>query len=132
MGRYDDIIALPHHVSARHPQMPRGDRAAQFSPFAALTGLEATLQETARLTDRRITLDEYEQAALNARLQTLRDTIKTQPQVTVTYFVADAFKEGGTYCTAVGKAKKLTDENKLVFTDGTTIPVPDILALELV
>ena len=52
MGRYDDIIGLPHHVSARHPQMPRGDRAAQFSPFAALTGLEATLQETARLTDR--------------------------------------------------------------------------------
>ena len=112
--------------------MPRGDRAAQFSPFAALTGLEATLQETARLTDRRITLDEYEQAALDARLQTLRDTIKTQPQVTVTYFVADAFKEGGTYCTAVGKAKKLTDENSLVFTDGTTILVPDILALELV
>lgn len=132
MGRYDDIIALPHHVSARHPQMLRGDRAAQFSPFAALTGLEATLQETARLTDRRITLDEYEQAALDARLQTLRDTIKTQPQVTVTYFVADAFKEGGTYCTAVGKAKKLTDENNLVFTDGTTIPVSDILALELV
>ena len=132
MGRYDDMLTLPHPVSARHPQMPRQDRAAQFSPFAALTGLEAALQETARLTDRRITLDEYEQAALDAKLQKLRDTIKTQPQVTVTYFVEDAVKEGGTYCTAAGRAKKLTDEGFLVFTDGTALPVADILALELV
>ena len=68
--RYDDIINLPHHVSQKHAPMARADRAAQFSPFAALTGLDAALRETARLTDQRITLDEYEQAALDETLQT--------------------------------------------------------------
>lgn len=130
MGKYDDMLHLPHHVSARHPQMSRQDRAAQFSPFAALTGLDAALQETARVTDRRITLDEYEQAALDAKLQRLRDTIKAQPRVTVTYFVADAFKEGGAYRTAAGRAKKLTEENpRLILTDGEEIPLADLAAL---
>ena len=73
--RYDDIINLPHHVSQKHAPMARADRAAQFSPFAALTGLDAALRETARLTDQRITLDEYEQAALDETLQTVRDAL---------------------------------------------------------
>ncbi len=132
MGKYDDMLQLPHHVSERHPQMSRQDRAAQFSPFAALVGLDAALQETARVTDRRITLDEYEQAALDAKLQQLRDTLRTQPRVTATYFVPDAFKEGGTYRTTAGRVKKLTEENpRLVLTDGEEIPLGDLVALIL-
>ena len=80
-GRYADIIDLPHPVSQRHPQMPLADRAAQFSPFAALTGLDAALQETARLTDQRITLDEYEQAELDKALQALREAAPLHPAV---------------------------------------------------
>lgn len=131
-GKYEDIIHLPHHVSERHPQMSRQDRAAQFSPFAALTGLDAALQETARLTDQRVTLDEYEQAALDAKLQRLRDAIHERPRVTVTYFVEDALKEGGAYRTTAGQARKLTeDDPRLVLCSGEEIPVCDILALEL-
>lgn len=131
-GKYDDIIDLPHHVSTRHPQMSLQDRAAQFSPFAALTGLDAALQETARLTDRRVTLDEYEQAALDAKLQNLRNRIAEHPRVTVTYFVEDVLKEGGAYRTAAGAAKKFVEnETRLVLSDGEEIPVADILSLEI-
>lgn len=131
-GKYDDMIHLPHHVSQRHPPMSRQDRAAQFSPFAALTGLDTALQETARLTDRRVTLDEYEQAALDAKLQKLRDSIADHPRVTVTYFVEDAFKEGGAYRTAAGTARKFAEnETVLMLTDGEVIPVADILSLEM-
>lgn len=130
--KYADILNLPHHVSARHPQMSLQDRAAQFSPFAALTGLDAAYQETARLTDQRITLDEYEQAALDAKLQRLRDMLPSRPRVAVTYFVEDALKEGGAYRTAAGQAKKLTDnDTMLVLADGERIPVADVLALEI-
>ena len=103
--RYDDIINLPHHVSQKHAPMARADRAAQFSPFAALTGLDAALRETARLTDQRITLDEYEQAALDETLQTVRDTLtkKEHPTVEVCYFVPDTRKAGGAYCTVTGR-----------------------------
>lgn len=136
MTGYEDIMNLPHHVSQRHPQMSRQDRAAQFSPFAALTGLDAALQETARLTDQRITLDEYEQAALDEKLQTLREHIAAHPNVTVTYFVEDALKEGGAYRTAAGPAQKLADRmdsqgTLLVLTDGEEIPLADILHMEL-
>ena len=79
--RYDDIINLPHHVSQKHAPMARADRAAQFSPFAALTGLDAALRETARLTDQRITLDEYEQAELDKTLQALREAAPQHPAV---------------------------------------------------
>ena len=109
--RYDDIINLPHHVSQKHAPMARADRAAQFSPFAALTGLDAALRETARLTDQRITLDEYEQAALDETLQTVRDTLtkKEHPTVEVCYFVPDTRKAGGAYCTVTGVVKKMAE-----------------------
>ena len=130
MGKYDDMLQLPHHVSAKHPQMNRQDRAAQFSPFAALVGLDVALQETARVTEQRITLDEYEQAALDAKLQQLRDALPTRPRVTATYFVPDALKEGGAYHTTAGRAKKLTEENpRLVLEDGEEIPLGDLVAL---
>ena len=128
-GRYDDIINLPHPVSQRHPQMPLADRAAQFSPFAALTGLDAALQETARLTDQRITLDEYEQAELDKTLQALREAASQHPAVEITYFQPDARKAGGQYVTSVGHVKRIAEyEQQLILTEGTSIPLAEIIA----
>ena len=128
-GRYDDIINLPHPVSQRHPQMPLADRAAQFSPFAALTGLDAALQETARLTDQRITLDEYEQAELDKTLQALREAAPQHPAVEITYFQPDARKAGGQYVTSVGHVKRIAEyEQQLILTEGTSIPLAGIIA----
>ena len=128
-GRYDDIIDLPHPVSQRHPQMPLADRAAQFSPFAALTGLDAALQETARLTDQRITLDEYEQAELDKMLQALREAAPQHPAVEITYFQPDARKAGGQYVTSVGHVKRIAEyEQQLILTEGTSIPLAEIIA----
>lgn len=128
-GRYDDIIDLPHPVSQRHPQMPLADRAAQFSPFAALTGLDAALQETARLTDQRITLDEYEQAELDKTLQALREAAPQHPAVEITYFQPDARKAGGQYATSVGHVKRIAEyEQQLILTEGTIIPLAEIIA----
>lgn len=128
-GRYDDIINLPHPVSQRHPQMPLADRAAQFSPFAALTGLDAALQETARLTDQRITLDEYERAELDKTLQALREAAPQHPAVEITYFQPDARKAGGQYVTSVGHVKRIAEyEQQLILTEGTSIPLAEIIA----
>lgn len=128
-GRYDDIIDLPHPVSQRHPQMPLTDRAAQFSPFAALTGLDAALQETARLTDQRITLDEYEQAELDKTLQALREAAPQHPAVEITYFQPDARKAGGQYVTSIGHVKRIAEyEQQLILTEGTSIPLAEIIA----
>ena len=128
-GRYDDIIDLPHPVSQRHPQMPLADRAAQFSPFAALTGLDAALQETTRLTDQRITLDEYEQAELDKTLQALREAAPQHPAVEITYFQPDARKAGGQYVTSVGHVKRIAEyEQQLILTEGTSIPLAEIIA----
>lgn len=132
--RYDDIINLPHHVSQKHVPMARADRAAQFSPFAALTGLDAALQETARLTDQRITLDEYEQAALDGTLQTVRDALakREHPTVEVCYFVPDDRKAGGAYRTVTGVVKKMAEfEGLLIFQDGTEVPMGEIVLAEI-
>ena len=133
-GKYDDIIDLPHPTSQNHPRMSLHDRAAQFSPFAALTGLDAALRETARLTDQRITLDEYEQAALDETLQTVRDALakKEHPTVEVCYFVPDTRKAGGAYCTVTGVVKKMAEfEGLLIMADGTEVPMGEISVLEL-
>lgn len=132
MGKYDDIIHLPHPTSERHPRMSRQDRAAQFSPFEALTGLGAALQESARLTERRMIPDEYEQAELDKKLQYLRENLSQQPAAAITHFVPDARKEGGSYHRTEGRVKKLLEfEKQLVLTDGTTLAIEDILELEL-
>ena len=129
--KYDDIINLPHPTSTRHPRMSRADRAAQFSPFAALTGLGAALQESARLTDNRIVLDEYEQAELDKKLRYLRENLPRQPYAAITYFVPDERKEGGHYTRIEGRVKKLLEyEKMLVLMDGTSIALADILAVE--
>ena len=132
MGKYDDIIHLPHPTSERHPRMSRQDRAAQFSPFAALTGLGAALQESARLTERRLIPDEYEQAEMDKKLQNLRENLSRQPAVVITHFVPDDRKEGGSYRRTEGRVRKLLEfERQLVLTDGTTLAIEDILELEL-
>lgn len=131
MGKYDDIIHLPHHVSATRPRMSSQDRAAQFSPFAALTGYEAVISETGRLTDCRVELSEDRMAELDRVQRRIAERIGEQPAVTVTWFVEDARKTGGEYVTARGNACRLdTYHRLLLLTDGTKIPLDDILRLD--
>ena len=128
---YDDIIDLPHHVSATRPRMSMIDRAAQFSPFAALTGYYAAIKETERLTDRRIELTEDSRTALDRKQQLLLDNMADRPEVSVTYFVPDERKAGGAYVTVTGRVKKVDDYQRLLLlTDGTKIPLDEILDME--
>lgn len=132
MHRYDDIIMLPRHVSKTHPPMPAADRAAQFAPFAALTGHYDAVKETARLTEERVELDESCKAVLDGKLQDIRRRLGEEPAVTVTYFVPDERKSGGSYETAAGCVRKIDEyERVLVLTDGTRIPVSELLEIEL-
>ena len=131
MGKYDDIIDLPHHVSETHPPMSRADRAAQFSPFAALTGYDAAVRETARVTERRIELDEGVKAELNARLNCILEHLSEHPQVSLTYFVPDEKKSGGAYRTVTGTVRKLDSFAKtLTLTDGTVVPMEEMVYVE--
>ena len=124
---FDDIINLPHHQSTTHPHMSSHDRAAQFSPFAALTGYEDAVAETARLTDKKVELDEYYKAALNERLTMIQDTLNEQPEVSITYFLPDKKKSGGAYVTVTGTVKKIDEhEHIVVMFDATKIPIDDI------
>ena len=129
--QYNDIIDLPHHVSATRPRMSMIDRAAQFSPFAALTGYDAAIKETGRLTDARIELSEESCAALDRKQQLLLDNLADQPEVSVTNFVPDVRKSGGAYVTVTGIVKKVDDYQRLLLlTDGTKIPLDEILDME--
>lgn len=129
-GPYDDIINLPHHVSATHPPMTAGDRAAQFSPFAALTGYDAAIKETARLTDEKLELDESMKEALSGRLQIIADRMKECPGISITYFQPDTKKSGGAYVTVIGTVKKIDEyERIVVMTDGTAIPIDEIISI---
>lgn len=131
MGPYDDIINLPHHVSARHPQMPLKDRAAQFSPFAALTGYAGEVAEAARMTETKIELTEDQRAMLDERLCMLEDILPERPNVAFTYFVPDQRKQGGAYTTVTGKLKRLDRiEQNILLTNGIAIPVNDLLEVE--
>jgi len=124
---YDDIIHLPHHVSQNHPQMPLRDRAAQFAPFAALTGYEAAVGETARQTVERRELDAQEAEELNRRLTDLAARLKDRPEVTIEYFVPDERKAGGAYVTVTGVVQNISvPEKTLVMEDGTAISLDDI------
>lgn len=128
---YADIIDLPHHVSPRHPQMSMEKRAAQFSPFAAMVGHDAAIRETARLTEKQLDLTEDEKALLDGKLQLLREHIKEQPAVTITYFQPDKKKSGGAYVTVTGFATKIDEvTNVLIMRDGQKIPINNILSME--
>ena len=128
MGAYDDIINLPHPTSARHPRMPLADRAAIFSPFQALVGHGAAIEETARLTDHKIELTEDEKAVLDEKLRLL---LETGAPGTFTWFQPDEKKDGGAYVTNLGTIKKIDPlQGIVVLMDGTVIPIEDILEIE--
>mgnify|MGYP003305198052 CR=1 FL=1 len=125
---YEDIINLPHHVSTKHPQMTRTARAAQFAPFAALTGYSDAIKETSRLTSKRIELDEELKIILNNKLQLILDNINETPEVSFTYFIYDNIKSGGEYITITGIVKKIDIVNGYIFlTDKTKIPINEII-----
>ena len=129
--RYDDIIHLPHHVSKTRPQMSMMDRAAQFSPFAALTGYDAAIKETGRLTDEKIERGEETKAVLDRKQCYLSNMISVQPEITVTYFLPDERKSGGTYLSVTGKLKRIDEyERMMILTDGKKIPLDDIMDIE--
>ncbi len=128
---YDDIINLPHHTSTSRPHMSAHDRAAQFSPFAALTGYDAAITETGRLTDKRVELDEYRKADLNERLCKIQDQMDEQPEVSITYFQPDKKKSGGAYITVNGRVKKIDAyERTVVMQDDTKIPIDGIFEID--
>ena len=131
-GKYEDIINLPHHISKKHPQMTMESRAAQFAPFAALVGYEDAVEETARLTTKRIELNEEEKNILDMKLQMLKEQMHVQiyPEISVMYFVPDLKKEGGKYIKISGTIKKI-DEYKqlLILDDKTQIPISEIISI---
>lgn len=130
-GKYDDILRLPHHVSASRKPMAITARAAQFAPFAALSGYDAEVQEAGRLTDRPIEPDEYEKEAMNARLQLLARHFREEWVVSLVFFQPDERKAGGAYVTRTGTVKKFREaERLLILTDGTVIPLDDLIALD--
>ena len=140
MSRYDDIINLPHHVSPTRQRMSMLDRAAQFAPFAALTGYEAAVGETARLTAERRELDAQEAEELNRRLAALIANLPDRPalianlpdrpEATIEYFVPDDRKSGGAYVTVTGRVRHISvPEKTLVMEDGTVIGFEDIAAI---
>lgn len=131
-GKYDDIIHLPHHTSAKRTRMSMLDRAAQFSPFAALTGYDAVIEETGRLTDAPIELEEGAKAELDQAINKLMETLPSQPYAVITYFQKDARKLGGAYLTVTGRVKKIDPyEMILTMTDGTIIELNQIYCIDL-
>lgn len=131
MDKYKDIINLPHKQSTKRPRMPLLDRAAQFAPFAALTGYDDAINETGRLTDEKIELSEENLNELNMKYQILVDKLDDEKIVSFTYFVPDGTKSGGAYITKQGIVKKVDDYERLItLYDSTKIPMDDILAID--
>ena len=127
-GPYDDIINLPHPTSQRHPRMPIRDRAAIFSPFAALSGHGAAIAETARLTEQRIELDEDTRAELDRRQAVLLEHMDEQPEITITWFQPDERKDGGAYLTTTGRLKRIDKMNRVLYlVDGRGILLDEIV-----
>ncbi len=125
---YDDIIHLPHHVSKTHPHMPIADRAAQFSPFAALTGHHEAIKEAGRMTSQKISLDENAKSILDQKLQIILE--RPSQEITLTYFLPDPQKDGGAYIDYTGVIKKAdTQKRLLIMEDHTAIPIDDIIDL---
>lgn len=127
---YEDIINLPHYEPRNHPRMSSYKRAAQFAPFSALTGYEDQVKETARLTDKKVEIDDGLRNVINNKLQILQMNIKIKPKVTITYFEHDHKKSGGTYISITGNVKKIDSIEKLIImADNKKIPMNDILSI---
>lgn len=128
---YDDIIYLPHHVSKKRPQMTIIQRSAQFAPFAALTGYDDAIKETARLTDRKIELEDGQKEILNNKLLYILENIDLKPEITFTYFVKDTKKSGGNYKEKTGIVRKIDMiEHYIQFIDKSKININDLIIIE--
>lgn len=131
MTRYDGIIRLAHHISDKRPLMSMHDRAAQFSSFAALTGYDDAVRETARLTDSRPELGRDALEILDLRLNMLEQKLPEHPALSVTFFRADGKKQGGMFVTLTGEVKRIDEAaRRLVFINGESIPIADIVELD--
>lgn len=123
-GEYVDIINMPHHISKKHPRMSLENRSAQFAPFAALTGYEDEVEETARLTDKKIEITDEIKTEINIKLKTIQEKIYVKPKVTVKYFIPDTKKEGGSYKTVTSNIIKIDKyKQTIVLKDKIEIPI---------
>lgn len=130
MNKYDDIIDLPHHVSKTRKPMSLYNRAAQFAPFAALTGYDDAIAETARLTETKVELSDELKNDLNQKINFIKNNIKVHPEITIKYFVRDNKKSGGIYKSLTSIIKKVDDFNKcLIFADNTNVYFDDIISI---
>lgn len=130
MNKYDDIIDLPHHVSKTRKPMSLYNRAAQFAPFAALTGYDDAIEETARLTETKVELSDELKNDLNQKINFIKNNIKVHPEITIKYFVRDNKKSGGIYKLLTSIIKKVDDFNKcLIFADNTNVYFDDIISI---
>ena len=133
MSEYDDIIDLEHSISDKRPRISRADRAAQFAPFAALTGFEAAIKETARQTKKKIDLSDDQRAELDRIMNEIRERLSENPEICVIYFKADEKKAGGEYIHYIGRLKKIDDiYGRLEFCGGNTIAAADIVNISAV
>ena len=131
MNKYQDIINKQRYISYKQGSMSNAERAAQFAPFAALTGFEGVILESGRLTQGEICMDDGELLAMNQTLCRLMEEIRTQPQVTLTWFRSDDRKAGGAYLTFTGRLKKIdTYHRQLIFTDDTVIPIDNLIQID--
>jgi hypothetical protein len=129
---YRDIMDMPHHVSKSRPQMPMRNRAAQFAPFAALTGYEEAVCETARLTESKAELCEDDAEELNKKIRLIGERIAAEPYCEVTYFVPDQRKSGGEYITVSGNVRFIEEATRqMIFCDGLRIPIDDIVKISI-
>ena len=127
-NNYEDIINLPHHTSKKYPRMSLEARSAQFAPFAALTGYDEVLIETARLTNERVEIDETIKVIIDSKLQIIKEHIMQKPLITFMYFVPDLKKDGGKYVTVTGNVKKIDEyRNVLILENKTEIPISEII-----
>lgn len=130
MENYDDIINLKRPVS-KHPKMSLYQRSAQFAPFAALTGYEGQVKETARLTDRRIELDEEMKLILDLKIQVIKEMLSDNPEVEITYFIPDTRKDGGKYETIINNVKKIDSYNEhIIMQNNLKIEIKEIINIK--
>ena len=129
---YEDIINLPHHVSKTRPQMSMLDRAAQFSPFAALAGHDAAIRETARLTETRVELDENELAELDSRMQWIEEHLEEEILVKITYFQPDSRKSGGSYAEVIDRVQRIDRSRGMIWMrDGSTVLMREVVDITI-
>lgn len=127
MGNYDDIINLKRPIS-KHPKMSLYQRSAQFAPFAALTGYEGQVKETARLTDKKIELDEEVKVMLDMKIQVIQEMLSNNPELEITYFISDSKKEGGRYDTIIDSIKKIDNyKQQFIMKNGLIIDIKEII-----